>query len=154
MPKRETQKIVEIKGRRWRISKFDAMTGSYVSYKLLFQMLPGNMESSLQDQTPNAMNLPKDRPLMGKQEFFELQKDCLAVCHELIMVGDSEQALPIFLNGQWARPELEDDVMTIMALTVHALIFNVTGFFEGDALKELIRSFRDNISLTASNLRT
>ena len=91
---------------------------------------------------------------MGKQEFFELQKDCLAVCHELIMVGDSEQALPIFLNGQWARPELEDDVMTIMALTVHALIFNVTGFFEGDALKELIRSFRDNISLTASNLRT
>ena len=145
MSKRETKKVVELSGKRWSVGKFDALTGSYIVYRLLFQMLPMGME---QQAGLEGLNLPQNRGIMGKQEFIDLQKDCLSVCKELVMVGAVEAEMPIMSNGEFIKGEVQEDTMLVMALTVHALIFNVTSFFEGDALKDLMTSFQN---LTLSN---
>jgi hypothetical protein len=36
--------------------------------------------------------------------------------------------------------ELEYDIVTVTALTVHALVFSLTPFFEGDGLSQLLES--------------
>jgi hypothetical protein len=132
MEKRETTKDVEIAGRRWRIGKFDALTGSYIAYKLMVQMLPMGLNEQI-GITPNKGGL-----VMGKEEFKELQTDCLRVCSELTQVGNAEAPLPVLMaNGVWGVEGLDTDVMTVLMLTIHALIFNVSGFFGESALKDL-----------------
>ena len=136
--KRELFKDIELQGKKWRINKFDALTGYFIAYKLLFQILPGGMES----QMP-GVNLPEGRSLMSKAEFIELQRDCLAVCTQLIMVGDVETAIPVLQRGgQWGVDGLETDVVLVFTLTLHCLLFNISGFFEEGALKELTQSFQ------------
>ncbi|CQR71683.1 hypothetical protein SOV_04790 [Sporomusa ovata DSM 2662] len=133
MEKREQFKIVEIAGRKWRIEKFDAMTGSYIAYKLMGHMLPGGFDGQI-----TGGNAPKDRTVMSKKEFADLQLDCLHVCYEVLPAG---KAPVIGENGAWGVMNIEDDTITVLALTVHALAFNISGFFDGNALKELIASF-------------
>jgi hypothetical protein len=137
MNKRENFKIVEIAGRKWRIEKFDAMTGSYIAYQLMSQMLPGGIDQQVTGGEAAAI-APKNRPLMSKKEFANLQLDCLNVCYELLPAGKTPV---IGENGAWGVIGIEDDTITVMALTIHALIFNIAGFFDGNALKELAGSF-------------
>jgi hypothetical protein len=145
MEKRETHKDVELSGRRWRIEKFDAMTGSYIAYKLMFEMLPMGMNAKIG-------NLPSNRKTMSKEDFLSLQRDCLSVCRQLQMVGTIETPIPIMMpNGAWAVADLDTDTMTVMLLTIDALVFNVSGFFDGNALKELADSFQ---GLTLFNAKT
>lgn len=149
--KRERYKELVLQGRKWRISKFDALTGSFIAYKLLFQMLPMGLEQKME-----GMNLPAGRSTMSKDEFIELQRDCLAVCAELKVLGDPESGgveapIPVVnSNGDWGVSGLEDDTMLVLTLTVHALIFNISGFFSEDALKELTSSFKDMKLFNAS----
>ena len=133
MSKREEHKILELAGRKWRIEKFDALTGSYIAYQLMSQMLPGDLDAQVTDG-----QAPKNRPLMSKQEFGNLQLDCLAVCYEVLPAG---KAPVIGENGAWGVAGLENDTVAVMALTIHALIFNIAGFFDGNALKDLVASF-------------
>jgi len=136
MEKRETFKIIELNGRKWRIGKFDALTGSYIAYKLLFQALPMGLDSQIG-------NLPKGRETMSKDEFLALQRDCLSICQELKNVGGVDTPMVVMMpDGRWGVDGLQDDTVTVLALTAHALIFNVASFFEGDALKGLIDSFQ------------
>jgi hypothetical protein len=137
MNKREKFKIVEIAGRKWRIEKFDALTGSYIAYQIMTQMLPGGIDQQVTGG--EAVELAsKNRPLMSKKEFGSLQLDCLHVCCEVLPAGN----VPLIgENGAWGVMDIEDDTVTVMALTIHALIFNISSFFGGNALKELIESF-------------
>jgi hypothetical protein len=135
MDKREDHKIVELAGRKWRIEKFDALTGSYIAYQLMSQMLPGGLDAQI-----TGDQAPKGRPLMSKQEFANLQLDCLHVCYEVLPAG---KAPVIGENGAWGVAGLENDTITIVALTIHALVFNIAGFFDGNALKGLVNSFSD-----------
>jgi hypothetical protein len=151
MSKRETFKIIESCGRRWRIDKFNALTGSYVVYRILFQMLPGGLE---QAQEIQGLNLPKGRGIMNRQDFAELQMDCLSVCSEIVQVGSTEAEIPIIRNEAFTRENIEDDTMLVMTLTLHALMFNVTSFFEGDALKDLVLSFQTSLPSSASSVKT
>ena len=132
--KRETTKDVELAGRKWRIKKFDALTGSYIAYKLLSQMLPGGMDKQLG-------NMPEGRAVMSKEDFVALQKDCLSVVQELKPAGNTELPVAVILsNGKWGVEGLEDDTVTVLSLTIHALVFNVAGFFDGKALQDLNQS--------------
>jgi hypothetical protein len=138
---RETSKIVTIKGDRWKIGKFDARTGSYIAYKLLFQLLPMGMELNLQKvaiESGQSFTLPEGRSTMSKDEFIEIQTECLLVCSKLIMVGEVETAMPILMQGgRWGIEGISDDIFLVMMLTIHCLAFNVSGFFDEDTLKEL-----------------
>lgn len=133
--KRETTKTVEISGRKFQIEKFDALTGSYIAFTLMEKFLPMGLESKA-----GMSNMPKGRELLSKQEFAELQKDCLSVVSEVL----PGRAAPLLNeNGSWGISDIEKDTRLVILLTVHALAFNIAGFFDGEGLTELKASLVD-----------
>ena len=136
--KRETKKIVEIQGRKFEIRSFDAFTGSYIAFTLMEKMLPMGMEAKLMnavkaDGGDAAVSLPS-RALMSKGEFIAFQRDVLSVVGEVLPA----RTAPLFNeNGSWGVVDIEDNAMLVIMLTIHALVFNIAGFFTGDGLKEL-----------------
>lgn len=133
--KRENTKTVEISGRKFQIEKFDALTGSYLAFTLMEKFLPMGLESKA-----GMINMPKGRELLSKQEFADLQRDCLGVVSEIL----PGRAAPILnSNGSWGVSDIEKDTRLVILLTVHALAFNIAGFFGGEGLKELKASLAD-----------
>lgn len=135
MAKRETSKIIEISGRKFQIEKFDALTGSYIAFTLLEKFLPLGMEAKA-----GLSGMPKERTPMSKQEFTALQKDCLGAVSEILQAGSR----PILnSNGTWGVQDIERDTQLVVLLTIHALAFNVAGFFDGEGLTGLKASLAD-----------
>ena len=132
MEKRQTYKDIEVSGRKFRIGKLDALTGSYLAFKLSGQGLPlaGEIKAGNQDSILAMFGLVIKA--IGKQEFFELQTDCLSVVAEITMIGTVETPIPIVMNGI-LDDSLKTDVQTVIVLTIQSLFFNVTSFFDGDA---------------------
>lgn len=136
--KRETKKIVEIQGRKFEIRSFDAFTGSYIAFTLMEKMLPMGMEAKVMnavkaDGGDAAVSLPS-RALMSKGDFIAFQRDVLSVVGEVLPA----RTAPLFNeNGSWGVADIEDNAMLVILLTIHALVFNIAGFFTGDGLKEL-----------------
>lgn len=136
--KRTTKKIVEIQGRKFEIRSFDAFTGSYIAFTLMEKMLPMGMEAKVMnavkaDGGDAAVSLPS-RALMSKGEFIAFQRDVLSVVGEVLPA----RTAPLFNeNGSWGVADIEDNAMLVIMLTIHALVFNIAGFFTGDGLKEL-----------------
>ena len=141
MSKRETNKTVELSGRKFKIEKFDALTGSYIAFILMQKFLPMGME-----QKAGMSNLPEARTPMSKEEFISLQNDCLSVVSEVLPA----RCAPIINeNGTWGVTDIEKDTKLVMLLTIHALTFNIAGFFDEQGLMELKTSLAD-ISLVHS----
>lgn len=137
--KRETKKIVEIQGRKFEIRSFDAFTGSYIAFTLMEKMLPMGMEAKVMNalraegKDVDALPTP-NRALMSKGEFIAFQRDVLSVVGEVLPA----RTAPIFNeNGTWGVSDIEGNAMLVILLTIHALVFNIAGFFTGDGLKEL-----------------
>jgi hypothetical protein len=123
--KHETFKDVTIAGRNWRVKKFDALTGSYIAYTLLNLALPPMFAKMLAGSIPLVSDTPSGR-MMTKQEFMDFQKDCLKICFEVLPAGE---APVIDDNGNWGIDGIENDLATVLTLTVHVLGFNVASFF-------------------------
>lgn len=135
MAKREMYKEIDLGGRKWRIGRFDALTGSYITTLLMMQMLPMGMEDQM-----GLSSMAAGRSLMNKQTFFDVQKDCLRVVHELKLVGDMMAPMPLMLeDGRWGVADIENDVPTILGLTIQALVFNISDFFQEGALNDLTK---------------
>lgn len=137
--KRETKKIVEIQGRKFEIRSFDAFTGSYIAFTLMEKMLPMGMEAKVMNalraegKDVDALPTP-NRALMSKGEFIAFQRDVLSVVGEVL----PGRTAPLFNdNGSWGVEDAADNAMLVILLTIHALVFNIAGFFSGDGLKEL-----------------
>lgn len=137
--KRETKKIVEIQGRKFEIRSFDAFTGSYIAFTLMEKMLPMGMEAKIMNalraegKDVDALPTP-NRALMSKGEFIAFQRDVLSVVGEIL----PGRTAPLFNdNGSWGVEDVADNAMLVILLTIHALVFNIAGFFTGDGLKEL-----------------
>jgi hypothetical protein len=130
---RETYKDIEIGKRNFRISKFDALTGSYIAYTLMSEALPMGLN------TKAGIPLSrKEMKLMSKQDFKELQISCLNVCVEKLPGG----LQPIFdESGGWAVIGIEHDTAIVLALTIQALMFNVKSFFDESLLTSLSEAF-------------
>lgn len=145
MQKRETHKDIDLAGRTWRIRKFDALTGSYVAAKLMGKLgaiLAGIAGGGVNNPAAIATAISEALSSMSKTEFLDLEADALSVVGEVTALSGQEVVLPIRLaSGAWGVPGIEDDLLTVMALVSHSLIFNVSPFFDGDALKALITSF-------------
>jgi len=72
---------------------------------------------------------------LTESDFTYIQEKCLEVC----TVNMPSGSIPVvYDNGSFSVPDLEEDGMTIMALMVHTLIHNFTGFFEGSPLRGLL----------------
>lgn len=129
--KREMFKDVEVNGRQWRVGRFDALTGSYITALLLMQMLPMGVDSAMG-------SLPEGRSLMNRETFTEVQKECLKVVSELKEIGNNVAPIPAMLpDGRWGVDDLETDITTVIPLTIHALAFNLADFFQEGALNSL-----------------
>ncbi len=136
--KRELFKDVEIGGRKWRIGRFDALTGSYITMLVLMQMLPMGL-----DEQVGLGSVGKGRSLMDKKTFFDVQCDCLKVCSEVQTIGNADAPTLVMLpDGRWGVGGVENDSITILALTLHALIFNISDFFQEGALNDLTNTFQ------------
>lgn len=133
---KEKFKEISIGDRKFRIGKFDALTGSYIAYAVLTQLLPlglGNMVKGLESI---AADPSLSLPVMPKEKFVEIQKDCLMVCSEITPVGNTVGLMPVLLaDGRWGIEDLEHDAPTILLLTVEVLGYNVQSFFDENVLK-------------------
>ena len=135
MSKRETEKIIELSGRKFKIEKFDALTGSYIAFTLAEKFLPMGLEDKA-----GLINMPANRTLLSREEFTALQKDCLSVVSEILPAGPR----PVIAeNGLWGVNDIAKDTRLVILLTVHALAFNVAGFFDGEDLQELKAGLAD-----------
>lgn len=143
---REIEKEFTVGNRRFRVKKFDALTGSYIIYTLLTQILPmglGKQVAGLED------NAPANAPVMNKETFMDIQRSCLKTCFEIVPAGGIVTPMPVMLaDGRWGIGDLENDAPTVMLLTIQVLGFNVQSFFDESVLKE----FKTSISqLNLSN---
>lgn len=143
----ENYNDIEINGRNFRIKKFNALTGGFMLIKITGLLAPffKNLDlSKLKDvKKPsemdiNSLNLPGIMAELGnlsEEDFTYIQTKCLQVCSESLPAG-----FVSVLNGSGAFgvTGLEEDTMTVLALTVHTLIFNVKGFFLGSPLASLV----------------
>lgn len=147
--KRESFKDIDIGNRKFRVHKFDALTGSYVIYTVLTQVLPMGLGNQIEELADNAKDSIKSMPIMPKEQFMELQRDCLRACSEIIMTGNTVAPIPILMSdGRWGVEDLSHDAALAMMLTIQVLGYNVKSFFDENVLE----TFKDSIAqLNMSN---
>jgi hypothetical protein len=149
-------KEIEIKDRRWRIKKFDAFTGSFMLFKvigIITPLLKGldmaalvKSQGQVDSDSKSGLNLLKEinftEMLSGlttlpEKEFTDIQIKCLQVCYETTTQGAGEVKV-LDRQNNFGVIGLENDTTTVLALTVHSLIFNVTSFFGENPLTGLM----------------
>lgn len=147
----EKYKYVTIKDREYQICKFGARDGSFIVTKVSGILAP-MVEPLLKGADPKKLasaKSPSDidlqslnigsifQPLANipEADFFYLQEKCLGVCRVKLGSGFVDVVND---NGSFAVEELEDDGMAVMALTVHALWFNLASFFAGSPFMGLL----------------
>ena len=136
---RAKEKTVELFGRKFKIKKFDAFTGSYILFTIMQKVLPAGMENQIPGENSASLSetLPQNRSSMTKQEFTKLLRDCLTVVSETLPAGDR----PVFNeNGTWGLNDMEDNAPLVLLLAVNVLIFNIGDFFAANGLSELRKS--------------
>lgn len=138
---RTNNKVIDLAGRRFRINKFDAQTGSYIVYQLFSAFLPMVTKGGLPEISDETKldsfvsTLSVNLPTLPKDQFFALQKDCLSVCQELVNETGVEMPIQVMLaNGDYGVSDIENNAMLAMMLTIHTIIFNITGFFSESGL--------------------
>lgn len=143
----EKYKLVTIKGREYRIGKFGARDGAYIVMKVAGLLAPlagafvqgGKIQQIANTSSPSDVlvgdvdvaKLLAPLAAVSEADFTYLQEKSLRVCHVKMPAG----WVPVLTDtGDFSQPELEDDAAAVMALMVHALIHNLTGFFDGSPL--------------------
>ena len=134
-------KDVEIKGRKWRIVKVDAFTGSIIAFKIVpvITAFLGSIKLDTKVEEINK-NLNFDTALQGLtklsvEDFIFIQKACLRVISENVGINFIPVLNP---NDTFGAIGLENDTATVLGLTVHAFIFNIQSFLAGSPLASII----------------
>lgn len=147
-------KDVEVNSRTFRIKKFNALTGCFILVKVVGILTP--LFSSFKNiknfddfelENINFTEVSASLTNLSENDFTYVQKQCLKVCSE-VLPGNTAPVLD--QNDNFGVIGLETDTMTVLALTVHALMFNVSGFFgEG-----LLGSFKEKLTLFQQGAKT
>ena len=128
----ELTKDVDIAGVTYQIGRFTARNGSWILAQVLTKILPSAMEGGL-----GTAALSSGLAAISEDDFASMQSHSLAVCRRY----ENGVPMPIFIRpNTWAVKELEFDLVAVMALTVHAMTFNLNSFFEGDGLSQILGS--------------
>lgn len=153
MPVRETERIVTVSEREWKIKKFDALTGSYIALKMMSKLshiAVGIFSGDIKDQAVIAISIADEVGTLTKTEFTEIQAESLHVCSEMVVVGDNTVDTPLRTpDGRWAVSGIEEDALLVMTLVGHVLLFNLSSFFDVNALKASKESFNGLIPFGA-----
>ena len=118
-------KIIEVNSKKYKLSKLDARTGSYVAFKLAAVIAPALKDNNVEQALGQVSKLPR-------AEFDEMQTLLLQTVAEVKEVNGEELPMPLIRNGAFIDEELTYDVSAVMQLTVQAAIFNVGDFFAGN----------------------
>lgn len=134
----EMTKDIEFNGVKYQINKLPASKALFLATQLFTKIMPGNIEQDL-----NINNLPANRQMINEEDFDKIINYCMMASKKYEMVGTIETPMPIIMqNGRWAIPELEYDHITVIALVINVLAFNIKAFFENGVLNELKKSFQ------------
>lgn len=130
------EKYFDYNGTRYKLTKLDADSGSYVAFKLAGVALP--LMSGMSGQGVSAADvqmLSQAITSMNRKDFTEVQKILLATVLKIESSGGVDMPMPILkADGTYADEELRTDAAAVIALTVQAAIFNIGGFFGGEGL--------------------
>ena len=118
-------KIIEVNNKKYKLSKLDARTGSYVAFKLAAVIAPALKDNNVEQALSQVSKLPR-------AEFDEMQTLLLQTVTEVKDVNGEELPMPLMRNGAFIDEELTYDVSAVMQITVQAAIFNVGDFFAGN----------------------
>ena len=128
-------KIVEVGGKRYKLTKLNADAGSYVAFKLAGVALPLMSGLSGKVGTNEMKMLSQAITSMNRKDFSEVQKILLATVLKLEPAGGVDMPVPVLkADGTYADEELRMDAKTVISLTVQAALFNIGGFFGGEGL--------------------
>lgn len=142
----QKHKDVEISGRKFRVKKFSARVGSYMILKLTTILAPLFRNFKV---NPKALATPDELPVdeiniagfmetlgsISEKDFTYIQDECLKVCYELLPAGEAQV---LNNSGYYGVTDIEHDTVTVMTLMVHALMFNLTGFFAESGLSSMV----------------
>jgi hypothetical protein len=113
-------KDIDINGRKFRLNKMDAKTGSYMLFKLIKILTPMFKDikvEALEDMNIDDINLTELASSLfdlKKEEFEYIQDNCLQVIEELLPAGPQG----IFNKyGEWGVGDLKFDTGLVMNLT-------------------------------------
>ena len=118
-------KIIEVNNKKYKLSKLDARTGSYVAFKLAAVIAPALKDGNVEQALGQVSKLPR-------AEFDEMQTLLLQTVTEVKEVNGEELPMPLLRNGAFIDDDLNYDVSAVMQITVQAAIFNVGDFFAGN----------------------
>ena len=124
--KKKTEDI-EVNGKKYRLQKMDARTGSYLAAKLAVFALPlMNKEQKL-----NAEDFGKLLSVMDFKEFVELQNTVLRTVLKIVETSTGDEMPELLLDKAniITDEDLAYDTASLIQLTVRALIFNIGSFF-------------------------
>lgn len=146
-------KDIDINGRKFRLNKLNARTGSYMLFKLMKILTPvfkNIQQENLKDMKLEDLNITEiAESLFGlpEKDFKYIQDNCLQSVQEILGAGP-QKVLDEY--GVWGIENLEFDIVLVMNLTIQSLMFNVSGFFKEGLLDSLTKGL--NISRPNSKM--
>ena len=127
---KQKTKVEEIGGVKYRFSKMDARSASYMAMKAAAILAPSMSSGGLTVETA-----AKALPSMSRAEFDEIQTMLLKTVCKLVETNAADMPVPIVkADGSFTDEDLAYDAVTVMKLTVNALMFNIGDFFAGAGL--------------------
>jgi hypothetical protein len=136
--------VVTLGEQRFQIGRLRPDAGSFILGRLIGEAqkasadVPRETSAPIQPDAPAQSGEDTARALCGlfftRNADFELysfiQKHAVSVCARLEVVGGAEAPIPLVnASGQWAIPEVRDDIGIVSRLTTEVLVFNFADFF-------------------------
>ncbi len=118
---KERTKVFTLSDKRWQVKKIAALEGSDLI----------RMFTSSGAENPQAF-----LGSLSKETFAQIQLMLLNTIDEIQVINNEEVFIPITTLSGALSKSIMDDAGLLYMLTIVALAFNLTGFFEGNALKE------------------
>lgn len=117
---------VEVGGKKYRLTKMDARTGSYIAAKLALLAAPLLKKGGSVDDNAMAALVPS----LNRKDFEEIQTLLLKRVKILREKDGIFLPEPILkADGSFVDEELEYSTAAVMNLTVQSIMFNVGDFF-------------------------
>ncbi len=127
---KQKTKVEEIGGVKYRFSKMDARSASYMAMKAAAILAPSMSGGGL-----TVESAAKALPAMSRAEFDEIQTMLLKTVCKLVETNAVDMPIPIMkADGGFVDEDLAYDAVTVMKLTANALMFNIGDFFAGAGL--------------------
>lgn len=137
--------------RKFRFNKFDALTGSQIIFSLFAKIsansdimdsvnkeelgsgkIPNLTPEQLKKSNATVMNALSS---LDRESFEHMQKACLKSTQEITMVDNVVSPIPVMLpDGRWGVGDIANDTVLVFSLTFQSLAFNLSSFFEENAL--------------------